>query len=75
MDPETVFFEEAVHNLAFSKLISDLPVNNQHTSEPEDVQAIKNRIAFYADIALGMQKKIQGFSLKEKTSRFTSELL
>ncbi len=74
-DPETIFFEEAVHNLAFAKLMPDLPVNNQSKSEPEDIQTIKERAAFYANIALEMQKKITGFSLKEKMSRFTSALL
>ena len=40
VEPEDIYFREAVFNLAFAKLIPNLPVNSQHKSDPEAVKDI-----------------------------------
>ncbi|MBU2514524.1 hypothetical protein KJ966_24630 [bacterium] len=58
---EVGYFRRAVYQLAYAKLIPELPVNRQHKSEPQDVNTIRERIAFFEGLSVENRKCIKGF--------------
>lgn len=59
-------FRLAVYELAYSKLIPSLPVNNQHDSDRVDLATVKKRVKDARGLSLDFQREIPGFSPKVK---------
>ena len=73
VEPELTMFKYAVYEQTFARLLGDLPVNRQHDSDAQDIQSLKNRIAFFEWKSLDYQRRITGFNLA--ISKISSELL
>lgn len=74
-DAQQIYFRLAVYQLAFSKLIPELPVNNQHKSDPEDLAQIRERMKFYRELSISNRKKIPGYQYKSENQQINSELI
>lgn len=63
-DTQTLYFKFAVFELAFSKLIPSLPVNNQHDSNMIDPEGMTKRIGLLKRSAEHFMREIPGYKSK-----------
>ncbi len=63
-ETQTIYFRFAVYELAFSKLLPGLPVNNQHNSISTDPEVLKKNASLLQRNAVEFQKMIPGFKFK-----------
>ncbi len=63
-ETQTINFRFAVYDLAFSKLLPGLPVNNQHDSISTDPEALERTTALLQRNAVAFQKTIPGYKSK-----------
>jgi hypothetical protein len=61
---EAIYFRLAVFELAFSKLLPSLPVNNQHDSNMADPEGMTRRIVLLKRNTMSYQNQIRGFKPK-----------